>query len=67
MLFWSGVVGFGAWCVVELLEVTSQWSRDRLTRRRQGGEARSGESAYEERMRLLAAQGEEREAPRAQP
>ncbi len=62
MLFWSGVVGFGAWCVVELLEVTSQWSRDRLTRRRQGGEARSGESAYEERMRLHAVQLEEGES-----
>ena len=67
MLFWSGVVGFGGWCVVELLEVTSQWSRDRLTRRRLGAEARPGESAYEERMRLLAAQVEEREAPSARP
>jgi len=67
VLFWSGVVGFGGWCVVELMEVTSQWSRDRLTRRRQGAEARPGESAYEERMRLLAAQVEEREAPSARP
>ena len=67
MLFWSGVVGFGGWCVVELMEVISQWSRDRLTRRRLGGEARPGESAYEERMRLLAAQVEEREVPSARP
>ena len=67
MLFWSGVVGFGGWCLVELMEVTSQWSRDRLTRRRLGVAARPGESAYEERMRLLAAQGEEREAPSGQP
>ena len=67
MLFWSGVVGFGGWCVVELMEVTSQWSRDRLTCRRLGAEARPGESAYEERMRLLAAQVEEREAPSARP
>ena len=55
------MIGFGCWFLVELMEAATQWARDRQTRRRLGAAARPGESAYEERMRLRAAQVEERE------
>ena len=60
-MIWSGVIGFGCWLLVELMEAATQWARDRQTRWRLGAAARPGESAYEERLRLRAAQIEERE------
>jgi hypothetical protein len=67
VLFWSGVVGFGCWFLVELLEAASQWSRDSQARRRLGADARPGESAYEERLRLRAAEVEEGDSRGARP
>jgi hypothetical protein len=52
---------------VEFLEVVAQWRRDRATRRRLGMPAGSGQSAFEERMRLYAAQHEEPESGPAHP
>ncbi len=49
------------------MEVVAQWRRDRDTRQRLGLPAGSGASAYEERMRLLDAQLEERESGPAHP
>jgi len=67
VFFWSGVVGVGCWFLVALLEAGSQWSRDSQARRRLGAEARPGESAYEERLRLRAAEGEAGDARGARP
>ena len=62
ILRWSGAICFGCWFLVELMDVGVQWRKDREMRRRPGMDARPGESAYEERMRLHAAQLEEGES-----
>ncbi|MBI2529500.1 MAG: hypothetical protein HYV93_26390 [Candidatus Rokubacteria bacterium] len=65
ILLWSGAICFGCWFLAELMDVVMQGRKDRAMRRRPGMGARPGESAYEERMRLYAAQLEEGGAPGA--
>ena len=55
VFFWSALVFFGCWLVVELSELIRKSRRDADTRARLGLEARPGESAWEERMRVDAA------------
>jgi hypothetical protein len=56
VFFWTALVFFGCWLVVELSELVRKSRRDTETRARLGLEARPGESAWEERMRMDAAE-----------
>ena len=56
VFFWWALVFFGCWLVVELSDLVRKSRRDAETRARLGLEARPGESAWEERMRLDAAE-----------
>ena len=54
--FWSTLVFFACWLVVELAELIRKSGRDAAVRERLGLEARPGESAWDERMRVDAAE-----------
>jgi hypothetical protein len=55
VLFWSALVLFSCWIVVELTELAQKRARDVALRARLGLDERPGESAWEERMRIEAA------------
>ena len=55
VFFWSTLIFFACWLVVELAELIRKSRRDAVVRDRLGLEARPGESAWEERMRVDAA------------
>jgi len=56
VFFWSTLIFFACWLVVELAELFRKSRRDAAVRDRLGLEARPGESALEERMRIDAAE-----------
>ena len=56
VFFWSTLIFFACWLVVELAEQIRKSRRDAVVRDRLGLEARPGESAWEERMRIDAAE-----------
>jgi hypothetical protein len=56
VLFWSALVLFACWIVVELSELARKARRDAVVRARLGLDERPGESAWEERMRIEAEQ-----------
>jgi hypothetical protein len=56
VFFWSTLVFFACWLVVELAELIRKSRRDAAVRDRLGLEARPGESAWEERTRVDAAE-----------
>ena len=56
VFFWSTLIFFACWLVVELAELIRKSRRDAAVRDRLGLEARPGESALEERMRIDAAE-----------
>ena len=55
VLFWSALVLCACWIVVELSELARKRGRDAALRARLGLDERPGESAWEERMRMDAA------------
>jgi hypothetical protein len=55
VLFWSALVLCSCWIVVELTELAQKRVRDAALRTRLGLDDRPGESAWEERMRMDAA------------
>ena len=55
VLFWSALVLFSCWIVVELTALAQKRARDAALRARLGLDERPGESAWEERMRIEAA------------
>ncbi len=57
VLFWSALVLCACWIVVELSELARKRGRDAALRVRLGLDERPGESAWEERMRMDAADG----------
>jgi hypothetical protein len=57
VLFWSALVLCACWIVVELSELARKRGRDVALRARLGLDERPGESAWEERMRMDAAEG----------
>ena len=57
VLFWSALVLCACWIVVELSELARKRGRDVALRARLGLDERPGESAWEERMRMDAADG----------
>ena len=57
VLFWSALVLCACWIVVELSELARKRGRDAALRARLGLDERPGESAWEERMRMDAADG----------
>ena len=56
VFFWSTLIFFACWLVVELSELIRKSRRDAAVRDRLGLEAQPGESAWEERMRVDAAE-----------
>ena len=54
VLFWSALVLFSCWIVVEMTELAQKRARDAVLRARLGLDERPGESAWEERMRMDA-------------
>jgi hypothetical protein len=56
VFFWSTLIFFACWLVVELAELIRKSRRDAAVRDRLGLDARPGESALEERMRIDAAE-----------
>jgi hypothetical protein len=59
VFFWSALALFACWIVVELSEVIGKARRDAATRARLGLDERPGASAWEERMRIDAAENKE--------
>ena len=57
VLFWSALVLCACWIVVELSDLARKRGRDAVLRARLGLDERPGESAWEERMRMDAADG----------
>ena len=57
VLFWSALVLCACWIVVELSELARKRGRDAVLRVRLGLDERPGGSAWEERMRMDAADG----------
>ncbi len=55
VLFWSALVLCACWIVVELSELVRKRGRDAVLRARLGLDERPGETAWEERMRIDAA------------
>jgi type III secretory pathway component EscV len=56
VLFWSALVLFSCWIVVELSQLVRNARKDAEVRTRLGLDERPGESAWEERMRIDAEQ-----------
>jgi hypothetical protein len=56
VLFWSALVFFSCWIVVELSQLVRNARKDAEVRTRLGLDERPGESAWEERMRIDAEQ-----------
>ncbi|HKZ03889.1 MAG TPA: hypothetical protein VJU81_00335 [Methylomirabilota bacterium] len=59
VFFWSALALFACWIVVELLEVIGKARRQSAIRSRLGFDERPGASAWEERMRIEAADDRE--------
>lgn len=59
VFFWSALALFACWIVVELWEVIVKARRQAGIRRRLGLDEQPGVSAWEERMRIDAADGRE--------
>ena len=66
VFFWSALMLLGCWIVVELSELVRKGRRDAGVRARLGFDERPGAAAWEERMRIEAAerQGAAEGAPR---
>jgi hypothetical protein len=54
VFFWSALVFFACWIVVELSDLVRKARQDAEVRTRLGLDERPGESAWEERMRIEA-------------
>jgi hypothetical protein len=59
VFFWAALVLFACWIVVELMEVLGKARRQSAIRSRLGLDEHPGASAWEERMRIEAADTKE--------
>ena len=62
VFFWWALALFGCWIVMELSEIYRKARRDAATRTRLGLDEHPGRSAWEERMRIDAAENSEEAA-----
>ena len=63
VLFWSALVLFSCWIVVELSELVRKARQDARVRARLGFDEQPGGSAWEERMRIHAEEAAEESEP----
>jgi hypothetical protein len=63
VLFWSALVLFSCWIVVELSELVRKARQDARVRARLGFDERPGGSAWEERMRIYTEEVAEESEP----
>ena len=63
VFFWWAMVFFACWLVVELSELARKTRRDAATRAKLGIDERPGASAWEDRMRVYAAENPEDAEP----